>query len=234
MRWRTWGDSHGDSDSAGPGVGGVEGEGGGWAKAAVTTDAPSGLTDALHAIASALNRSPTHNLPSIQRLSPKPKSEARRRTLSGRFGLGDFPLHCDTSHWPTPCRYVVLACERPGTASAATTLLEAKRVAMSPLQLALAHSTPFIIENGRGSFYSTVFSSTRRFTRMDPGCMIPLDETGFRVLERFTYANNADHMLDIAWERGEILAIDNWRFLHGRTGSVGIADDRLLLRILVQ
>ena len=29
MRWRTWGDAHGDSDSAGSGLGGVEGEGGG-------------------------------------------------------------------------------------------------------------------------------------------------------------------------------------------------------------
>lgn len=206
----------------------------GWAKTAVSINTPVSLADSLHTIASALNRWTPYKKTPIQRLSPKSRSEAKCRSLSGRFGLGDFPLHCDTSHWPTPCRYVVLACEHPGSAAAPTALLGVDEVAMLPSQRALAHSAPFIVQNGRRSFFSTVFSSTRRFTRMDPGCMTPVDENGMRIMALFTYANNAKAILPILWERGDILAIDNWQFLHGRISSTQVGDDRVLLRVLVQ
>jgi len=206
----------------------------GWA----TTTAPNHGVPAIHgamrAIARHLRRSRSPEDRSIQSLSPLTRSTAKPRSLSGRYGLDNFPLHCDTSHWPTPCRFVVLACDDPGEHSASTVLLQVSAVPMSSMECALAHSTVFLVRNGRRSFYSTVLSSTRAFARMDPGCMLPLDSAGRQVMGLFDYQRNLQRVSTVVWHTGDIVVIDNWRCLHGRVGSVGADDTRLLLRMLIR
>ena len=198
-----------------------------------TMECPA-LHGSMRAIARRLRPSRSPENRSIQSLSPLPRSTAKPQSLSGRYGLDNFPLHCDTSHWSIPCRFVVLACVNPGEHSAQTALLQMSAVAMSSLERALAHSSVFLIRNGRRSFYSTVFSSTRTFARMDPGCMIPLNSDGRHVMALFDYQRNLQRVSTVAWHPGDIVVIDNWRCLHGRVGAVGAADTRLLLRMLIR
>lgn len=206
----------------------------GWAATRAPSDGVRALRGAMRAIAHRIRPSRSSEGRSIQSLSPLPRSTAKPQSLSGRYGLANFPLHCDTSHWSVPCRFIVLACADPGEHSASTALLQMSDVTMSSAERALAHSSVFLIRNGRHSFYSTVLSSTRAFARMDPGCMIPLNSDGREVVGLFAYRRNLQRVSTIAWRSGDIVAIDNWRCLHGRIGAVDAADSRLLYRMLIR
>lgn len=50
----------------------------------------------------------------VETLTPTGTDQARTRSLSRIYSTGSFPLHTDTAHWPTPCRYVVDRMCRPG------------------------------------------------------------------------------------------------------------------------
>lgn len=206
----------------------------GWATTKAVGHDMRALHRRMHAIGNRLRPSPSSNQRSIQALSPRPSSSAKRQSLSGRYGLDNFPLHFDTSHWAIPCRFVVLACANPGTYSAPTAVLDISTVVMSSTDRALAHSSLFLVRNGRRSFYSTVLSSTRAFGRMDPGCMIPLNSHSRRVMSLFEYQRNLGLVSTVTWQSGDVLAIDNWRCLHGRIGSLRAVDGRLLLRMLIR
>ena len=144
------------------------------------------------------------------------------------------PLHCDTSHWPTPCRFVLLACLHPGNVSTPTLLLDTSTITLSPAQANMASSSVFLVRNGQQSFYSTILSYGRRYMRLDPGCMMPLDADGAAAMRTYSYDNNQENVCEIIWRKGDILAIDNWRVLHGRHECKDGYDQRKLLRVLVQ
>ncbi len=206
----------------------------GWARAATRTTDPHSLASTLQTVASALRKPTADDSPAVEWVLPKPTTSARPQSLSGRFGLGAFPLHCDTSHWPVPCRYVLLACMKPGALRTPTALLDLGRLRLSPSQAQRARSSVFLIRSGPRSFYSTILSSTRTFTRLDPGCMVPLDHNGVRAMALFGTKRNQQVLETCDWRPGDVLAIDNWRVLHGRLGCVSVTDQRLLLRLLVK
>lgn len=165
-------------------------------------------------------------------IEPQSPDQAHPRSLSSSYGLNALPLHAELSHRLRPCRYLLLGCIDPGSASVATTLLDWRTLGFSIDELSLLESAPILVRNGRRSFYSTVLSPGHAFLRYDPACLEAVDERGRTALKivdrRLAGGSPARHQ----WCRGDILIIDNWRVLHGRTPSEQ-GSARRLARILI-
>lgn len=170
----------------------------------------------------------------ITTLRPTPSEEAKPRSLSRQFSLGEFPFHVDTAHWVTPCRYVLMGCLCPGAGKRPSLLLDTRNLELTPAQVALLEQTPLRIRNGKHSFFGTVLRSGRQFVRYDPGCMEAICANGERALAFYSNAAWADQIVTIEWERGKTLVIDNWRVLHARGAALTVDLNRTLLRALVK
>lgn len=167
-------------------------------------------------------------------IQPRAVADAHPRSLSARYGLSTLPFHTELSHRTKPCRYILLGCIDPGLPVAATMILNWRNLGFSKQELNLLQSTPVLVRTGRRSFYSTILAPGGAFLRYDPGCIEALDDRGRNALrlveDRITEATSeaeAHH-----WRRGDILIIDNWRMLHGRSPSDQAASRRLA-RILI-
>jgi hypothetical protein len=167
-------------------------------------------------------------------LLPTKAEAAEPQSLSKIHGFGEFPLHADTAHWLTPCRYLVLACVSPGSASRSTLLLDTRRLPLTDEQTSLLQSTPLRVINGRDSFFSTILSKTRPFVRFDPGCMSPTTPDGAAALAVLARENWPGDIETIRWQAGMVVIIDNWRLLHGRALADLPDPDRKLLRISIR
>jgi len=165
-------------------------------------------------------------------VQPRTADDAHPRSLSARFGLGSLPFHTELSHRTKPCRYLLLGCIDPGSPAAATMLLDWRTLGFSREELALLEETPVLVRTGRRSFYSTILAPGGAFMRYDPGCLESLDERGRRAMrlveDRIADAPSEAHH----WRQGDILIIDNWRVLHGRSPS-DRGSGRRLARILI-
>ncbi|SFU57720.1 hypothetical protein SAMN05216417_1081 [Nitrosospira multiformis] len=122
-------------------------------------------------------------------LVPITSSKAKTGSLSRIYDVGEFPLHVDTAHWPTPCHYIVLACINPGSARRGTLLMDTQNFFLEYGQAELLYTTPFRVRNGRKSFFSTIVSKGRSFVRIDPGCMTPTSLNGAKALDLFSRQN---------------------------------------------
>jgi Taurine catabolism dioxygenase TauD, TfdA family len=167
-------------------------------------------------------------------VTPRPAGDAPARTLSHKFGLGPFPLHCDMAHWLVPCRYLVLACADTGSFDAPTVLLDTLRLQFSETEKLLTRSACFLVRNGRKSFYTSLIDVCRSFVRIDPGCMEPVSETAAEAMSLYSYERQRLQTTAFHWKVGDILVIDNWRVLHGRGNELPADLSRHLLRIYVQ
>lgn len=167
-------------------------------------------------------------------IQPRAMGDAHPRSLSARYGLGTLPLHIELSHRTKPCRYILLGCIHPGFPVAATMLLDWWKLGFSRQELNLLEATPVLVRTGRRSFYSTILASGGAFLRYDPGCIEALDTRGedaLRLVEE-RIADAAHEVVAHYWCQGDILVIDNWRMLHGRSPSDQVSGRRLT-RILI-
>lgn len=165
-------------------------------------------------------------------VQPLAADDAHPRSLSARYGLDALPFHSELSHRPRPCRYLLLGCVDPGSPAASTMLLDWRTLGFSRNELALLEESPVLVRAGRRSFYSTILAPGGAFLRYDPGCLEALDERGRRAMrlieEKTTSAPSHAHH----WRQGDILVIDNWRVLHGRSPS-DRESGRRLARVLI-
>jgi len=168
----------------------------------------------------------------VEPIVPRDKKNAEPSSLSAVHGLGELPMHIDTGHYLQPARFLLLGCVRPGTSGTKTRLIDTRKLEFYPDQLALLHSAPFLVRSGRRSFYSTILDRARPYFRYDPGCMEPVERLGEKAMATMRGAIARSPVEFHQWRVGEILMIDNWRMLHGRTPSA--EDGRLLLRVSVQ
>lgn len=167
-------------------------------------------------------------------LLPTKAEAAKPHSLSKIHDVGAFPLHMDTAHWLTPCRYVMLACVSPGSASRPTLLLDTQRLPLTECQFSLLRTAPLRVANGRNSFFSTIFSKARQFVRFDPGCMTATTGDGVKALTILAQENWPKCIETVCWEAGTVVVIDNWRVLHGRGRADSPDFDRKLLRISIR
>jgi len=208
----------------------------GWVSLTLAWSAESDFCEQLLALASGLGA------PAATRsggrlcdtLSPTEADAARPRSLSKTHAIGEFPLHNDTAHWLMPCRYVLLACVSPGSASRPTLLMDARRLPLSKYQSSVLHSTPLRVTNGRNSFFSTILSKVRPCVRFDPGCMTATTPDGVKALGVLAKEKWPDYIETVQWKTGAVLVMDNWRMLHGRGHADSPDADRKLLRISIR
>lgn len=167
-------------------------------------------------------------------IQPRAADDAHPRSLSLRYGLGALPFHTELSHRTKPCRYLLLGCIDPGSPAAATMLLDWRNLRFSPQELDLLEAAPILVRTGRRSFYSTILAPGGLFFRYDPACLEPLDDRGRSAL-RLVEARidgAASEAEAHHWRQGDILIIDNWRVLHGRSPA-DHGSGRRLARILI-
>jgi hypothetical protein len=142
------------------------------------------------------------------------------------------PFHTELSHRIKPCRFLLLGCIDPGSSAATTMLLDWRTLLLSQDELDLLESAPVLVRSGRRSFYSTILAPGGAFLRYDPDCLEGPDERGRTALklvaDRISDAPSEAHH----WRRGDIVIIDNWRVLHGRSPS-DQGSGRRLARILI-
>ncbi len=167
-------------------------------------------------------------------LRPHDRSEARPHTLSSTYGLNAFPFHNDTVHWTTPSRYLCLACVDPGKGRRTTSLVSlAPILALNGLADQIGEGV-FLIRSGRHSFYSSIASRGRPWLRYDPGCMMP---TSSRALDSWGQMQNVIESrspVQIQWQEGDLLVLDNWTVLHRRGEAVQPDPTRRLARVLLK
>ena len=170
----------------------------------------------------------------VEEVVPRTTSTAYAGSLSDKYGLGALPLHTDTAHWPTPCRYLVIGCADPGPKPTPTILLDLRQMRFSKMEASACDSAVFLIRNGRHSFYGHLRERDRSFFRVDPGCMTPLTSDGEIALKAFEISRNERRLHRHNWNAGEILVVDNWRVVHGRGGRQRTEHGRKLLRAMVR
>jgi alpha-ketoglutarate-dependent taurine dioxygenase len=219
-----------------PSIDGAVLESRGWVSFTLPSSTESDLREQLLALASGLGTpAATRSNGSLcDTLLPTEADAAKPRSLSKVHAVGEFPLHIDTAHWLTPCRYVMLACVSPGSASRPTLLMDARRLPLNEHQSSLLQSTPLRVTNGRNSFFSTILSKARPFVRFDPGCMAATMTDGAKALVVLARQNWPDYIETVHWEAGTVVVMDNWRMLHGRGHADCPDSDRKLLRISIR
>ena len=170
---------------------------------------------------------------SVDTLSPRINDNEARSSLSGKFGLDEFPLHNDTAHWTVPARVIVLGCIKSSLHDIPTYLCDTHKIVLSSRGRQLVEASVFFVHNGRFSFYTSILCSNRKYIRCDPGCMEAEDDNATEALELFSRRKLEKYCNELILKPGDILIIDNWRTLHGR-GFVAKHDmDRRLLRVYV-
>jgi hypothetical protein len=164
----------------------------------------------------------------IDRLVPRAHGEARANSLSGRFGRGAFPLHTDLAHRVMPPRFLILGAAAAAHGAARTTLTQAP--VLSHDDWCTVRDGVFLVSNGRRSFYTSICGSGCPFVRFDLSSMTPTDAQASVAQRVFCDRLKEQPTLEITWERGHMLVVDNWHMLHGRTKAEDDTATRVLLR----
>jgi len=169
----------------------------------------------------------------VQKLVPVSKESAYPNSLSYKYETEAFPLHVDTAHWIKPCRYLILGCMDEGASMRPTTLLDFNSLEITKEEKDELYNAPFIIRNGRSSFYGNILAKNREFIRYDSGCMISANNSSSQIADLFSSERVRKLLTEVFWEKGMVLVIDNWRILHGRGKPMKNGRDRELYRVLV-
>lgn len=148
-----------------------------------------------------------------------------------------FELHSDESFHATPARWLLLHCWRPARQGGDSLLLDAQQwlhQSERVLQIALRQlylpypcgDLPCIDGQGRLRFNRAEILGAAHARA------VALSSAQAHWLERFSRDSDA-RAQQLALERGDLLVIDNWRFLHGRT-AFAADGGRLFKRLRVQ
>lgn len=173
----------------------------------------------------------------VDHLSPKEEKDAHENSLSRNHGLNSFPLHTDTAYFKIPVRYILLYSINPGSGDRPTYLYDAKNLFnhAKELRFELANVL-FKVINGRYSFLTTIYNcdQSKHFFRLDRDCMKATSSEGTELLTKINNLICPRDLYEVKWNIGDLLILDNWRFLHGRGDSKMIDNDRLLFRVSIK
>lgn len=161
----------------------------------------------------------------ITELTPSEGENAKPRSLSAVYGLGQLPLHTDGAHLERPPDFVVLISEAPSTTA---TRLWVADTTSPTFPVDDAQHGVFLVDSGREKFYSTALSADHNI-RYDPGCMQACDPRAIRAAGYF--ASQETTAKRVEWTGAGVLVIDNRRTLHGREAVAPTDGSRTLRRI---
>jgi len=174
----------------------------------------------------------------VHQLTPKPKEGSTPNTYSGIFGYDQFPLHTDLAHWRSPPRFLVLRCIR-GFSDVPTLLVDGARI---------------ISCSGGGVFSRTLVRPRRPVRSSLPLLRLYDRQRGERGLLRWdeVFIRAATEKSELGVEKfrealartgpikvslvreGDMLVVDNWRMLHGRSVIRADSQGRMLERAYLE
>ena len=179
---------------------------------------------------------PYENIPTVQTLVPRNKSESRKNLYNGTYGLSEFPLHTDLAHWMQSPRYFMLRC-KSGSSRVSTRLLASSKVVSIVGEEKLNRALVRPRRSGRngGLILLPLLSRVEgvHYFRWDSLFLVPMNETARLVAEVVSMINSSkSELISISLvEFGDTLIVDNWRFLHGRSKVLPGEMERKLERI---
>ena len=165
----------------------------------------------------------------VQHLTPKIKEDQPRNTYSGNYGLDSFPLHTDLAHWHKPPRYVLLRCMVPDP-----------RVHTSILKF--TDATKDLPDNMicRALFKPRRPLDNRHFLlrfksdetyRWDQLYLVPENREAKIISSRLSMIKRSLATEFKLTKTGQIVLIDNWKVLHGRSKIINPNSNRVIDRV---
>ena len=174
------------------------------------------------------------NIPAVQQLRPKDKSESTSNVYSGNYGLGEFPLHSDLAHWAVPPRYLMLRCVVPSS-DVCTFLVSAQKT--------IEQTEKIVVERALFKPRKKISGQLNllRFYEIESGfdkyrwdnLFITPDNREAKIIDRhMTNYTEANAELRCYYKvPGDTVIVDNWRMFHGRSAVLETSKDRLIERI---
>lgn len=173
----------------------------------------------------------------LKHLRPTPKQEAKKNTLSSRYGTGVFPFHTDTAYWQHPADYLLLYCVNPGCGKRQTLLSDATSWCLPQAKIDILVNEIWKVVMTPTPFLCTVGNVREGFLRIrfDQDCMLPAVPGKDEAIKIVLQAIRDSSQEAFSWKAGDLLILDNQRILHSRGESILEPDpDRHLIRILVR
>jgi L-asparagine oxygenase len=171
---------------------------------------------------------------STQQLRPRRVEDAPCNIYSGNFGLGEFPLHSDLAHWYIPPRYLALRCIK-GAAGVNTllfdTTLMSKALGRSVLRRTLAH--PRRPLSGKLPLLRILEEPDKHASliRWDSLFIKPATDDSAKTFRDIrAVLSEAPVIRQRLCAPGDMLIIDNWRMLHGRSAVTPSGLSRHIVR----
>lgn len=161
-------------------------------------------------------------------LRPVPRSAARPRSMSARYGLGPLPLHTDGAHMEVPPDLVVLAAD--SASAVGTYLMHVTADALSAEDAQAVRHGVFLVRDGARVRCATARGPHGEL-RFDPVAMTPLDDLARVVVRYFEQALEAAEVHH--WKDDDVLVLDNTSVVHGRA-SAEDASQRQLRRVMLR
>lgn len=171
----------------------------------------------------------------VHLLIPAPKEERSPNTYSGIHGLGAFPLHTDLAHHRLPPRYFMLRCNAPD-GCVGTTLADSADIIASvgASLLSRALVQPRRRRNGIRPLLR-LFDPAIRLFRWDSEFVRPASDAGKQAVLAVSEALRRQHVTEIRLgSPGDLVVIDNWRMLHGRTAVPLSSRGRRIARVYLE
>jgi len=170
----------------------------------------------------------------VQTLRPTREENSTENVYSGNFGLGSFPLHSDLAHWYMPPRYLMLRSIVPCT-EVYTSFIRTED-ALSNLKSSTIRRAMFQprkpIERRLPLLRFYQYGDTHNLYRWDQLFLNPANLEAVKISELFEFINNKHkYMKGYLKNEGDILIIDNWTMLHGRSNVTESGMKRVLERI---
>jgi len=169
-------------------------------------------------------------------LRPCDKDSAPPASMSAITGTDAQPMHTDGAYYHLPPHFIALQCLEPGEAECPTHVwaLDLTRLRRDgPTNL----TKPDWVSRGDGHapFYCPILEAQRGTLRIrfDPLCMRPVHRASNTADEVRKALKSCCQQVEIEWERGSLLIIDNWRCLHARGEGASQARSRRLRRWMI-
>ncbi len=164
-------------------------------------------------------------------LTARVESDAPKRSLSGKHGLGRFPSHTDFAHYRNPPRWVLLRASE--SSGCATLIADTRRLELSPTERSAVAGALWIVNPGRRPFLASALSRDGRTVRYDAACMHTAHARWAPMTTLFADAIAHLPSEQIVWYPTRVLILDNTRIVHGRE-PVPSSKYRQLQRVVVE
>lgn len=166
-------------------------------------------------------------------LIPYNKEVAPPSSMSAITGTKAQPRHTDAAFLPLPPRYIVLQCLQVGEGRCPTLLWPLQMARLRGDRPSILTNSKWVARGGGGSpFYCSVLERhrTEMRVRFDPLCMQLLPGSSWSLEQVERTLDDYTRSLEVEWEQGALLVIDNWTCLHARGDGSATAPSRKLRR----